>query len=193
MHTGPMMKLRPKETTKFLYILDQETVNLGGLDRIKETVWELSLVRNSKWNLDWDSRIVKSYKVCFYSFLCFKLPMLGDKDAVFRLIHEGYLSYERFISCFLVAEESLNVLALAISQVASIHNNQYAIVRIWGQPASGPYSFILLIFVIQMSVYWLRHCTVEKTSPACLPCSLAFHSHTNYLIIQRSFRPVPQT
>lgn len=141
MHTGPMMKLRPKEINKFLYILDQETVNLRGLDRIKETVWELSLVRNSKWNLDWDSRLVKSNKVCFYSFLCFKLPTFGDKDAVFRLIREGYLSYERFISCFLVAEESLNVLALAISQVASIHNNQYAIVAHLGAACLRPLQF----------------------------------------------------
>lgn len=37
---------------QFLNILDKETMNLGGLDRVKETVWELSLLRNSKWNLD---------------------------------------------------------------------------------------------------------------------------------------------
>lgn len=43
---------RNNQGRQFLNILDKETMNLGGLDRIKETVWEFSLVRNSKWNLD---------------------------------------------------------------------------------------------------------------------------------------------
>ena len=48
------MTLRPKERTTaggFYIFLDKKTINLREIGRIKKTdVWELYLVRDSKWN-----------------------------------------------------------------------------------------------------------------------------------------------
>ena len=56
-----------------------------------------------------------------------EFPISGDKNVSYLLVQEGYLSHERFISCFQGDREGQRVLlAPAVFQVTLIQNNQYS-------------------------------------------------------------------
>ena len=68
------------EGRQVLYFVDKEKLICEKFTEEGKQPWELQLVRNSKWNLCWGSRLVESNKFCLYSFLSFNIPISGDKD-----------------------------------------------------------------------------------------------------------------
>lgn len=76
---------------------------------------------------------------CFYSFLGFEVPISGNKDMVL-LLSSGWGTFHvrGLFLAFRRTKDGLSVLVPGISQVASIQNNQHAIVAHFGPPALAP-------------------------------------------------------
>lgn len=78
-----------------------------------------------KGGLAWGSKLMK-YKVCLYSFLFLKFPILGGEDVLHPPGIGRVPPHRSFISCFLENTGGHSVvLVLADSDVTLIQNNQY--------------------------------------------------------------------
>lgn len=77
------------------------------------------LVRNSKENLVWDSKLKKVTKVA--AFLALNFLSLVIRTSLYLLVQGGYCSNGRIISCFLETKKGQDILsALAIFEVTFI-------------------------------------------------------------------------
>lgn len=86
-------------------------------------------------------------KVYFHCFLGFKVLLFRDKD-VFLLLSTGRIFFHmrRLFSAFRGSEKGLSVIPPAISQVASVQNNQYVIV------GAGPVGASRLIGILKVFI-----------------------------------------
>lgn len=104
---------------------DKQVTEAGYLHTFSEKESIICEDLTQKGGLAWGSKLMK-YKVCLYSFLFLKFPILGGEDVLHPPGIGRVPPHRSFISCFLENTGGHSVvLVLADSDITLIQNNQY--------------------------------------------------------------------